>query len=227
MHQVEKALSPKAGLPVGPFVGVIRPACVAALLFMVVTGLLYPLATTAVANLLFPAQAQGSLMVAESRVVGSRHIGQAFNKPSYFHGRPSATMGADPLKPGDSIALPYNGAASGASNQGAGSRQLLDDVAQRSELYRLQNGLPPDAPVPVDAVTASASGLDPHISLANAHGQAGRVARSRGVDVEKIEQLITQHTSPRQLGLLGEARINVLELNLALDRVVAAARTTP
>ncbi|CAM4244307.1 K(+)-transporting ATPase subunit C [Kerstersia similis] len=205
------------GLPQPLFKGLGRPALASAVFFMLLTGLAYPLATTGVANLLFPEQAQGSLIQSGGALVGSRHIGQWFTQERYFHGRPSATMGSDPQDPAQTIAQPYNAAASGASNQGVLSKTLLDGVAGRAQAYREVNGLAADTPVPVDAVTASASGLDPHISVANARLQAGRVAQARGLPVEHVMQLVEQHTSGRQFGLLGDPRVNVLELNLALD----------
>ncbi|MGO3741000.1 potassium-transporting ATPase subunit KdpC [Kerstersia sp.] len=204
-------------LPQPLFKGLIRPVLCSAVFFMLLTGIAYPLATTGVANALFPEQAQGSLIHAKGMAVGSRQIGQLFTQARYFHGRPSATLGADPENPAQTVAQPYNAAASGASNQGALSQQLLADVAARSAAYRSANGVSAQTPVPVDAVTASASGLDPHISLANARLQAERVARARGLPPERVLQWLTQHTEARQFGLLGEPRVNVLELNLALD----------
>lgn len=192
--------------------GLARPALVSALLFLLVTGIAYPLATTGAARLLFPAQAQGSLIVRDGHVVGSRQIGQHFAAARYFHGRPSLTSDQ-----------PYNAAGSGASNQGVLSRKLLADVAQRAQAYRAANGLAADAPVPVDAVTASGSGLDPHISLANARLQLPRVARARGLEAAQLRALVERHTAPRQLGVLGEPRVHVLELNLALDQFGAPA----
>lgn len=197
----------------------LRPALMSAVFFMLLTGIAYPLATTVIGTALFPEQAAGSLIQRDGRLVGSRQIGQYFSQPEYFHGRPSATMGADPEDPSRSIAQPYNAAASGASNQGVLSQSLLETVAQRSKTYRLMNGLADDAPVPVDAVTASASGLDPHISVANARLQAARVAQVRGMPLAQVQVLIDRYTSGRQWGVLGEPRVPVLELNLALDMV--------
>lgn len=206
-----------------PFAGVVRPVLVSAVLFMLVTGVAYPLATTGVANLLFPEQAQGSLVVRDGVAVGSRQIGQYFTSAEYFHGRPSATMGADPDDASRTIDQPYNAAASAASNQGVLSRKLLDAVSERAAAYRVENGLSADAPVPVDAVTASASGLDPHISVANGQLQAARVAKARGVAVETVLALLEQNTSGPQLGLLGDPAVNVLALNLALDATAPVA----
>lgn len=195
----------------------LRPVLLSAVFFMMLTGLAYPLATTVIGTALFPDQAQGSLIRLQGQPVGSRQIGQYFSRPEYFHGRPSMTQGVDPADPTSSRAQPYNAAASGASNQGALSRSLLDAVAERTQAYRTMNGLAADVSVPVDAVTASASGLDPHISVANARLQAARVAKARGLSVNQVMALLSQHTSDRQLGLLGEPRVHVLELNLALD----------
>lgn len=199
----------------------LRPVLLSAVFFMLLTGIAYPLATTVIGTALFPEQAKGSLILRDGHVVGSRQIGQYFSQPEYFHGRPSATLGADPADPSTSIALPYNAAASGASNQGVLSQNLLDAVAERSKAYRLTNGLAEDALVPVDAVTASASGLDPHISVANARLQAARIAKVRGMSLAQVQVLIDRFTSTRQLGFLGEPRVQVLELNLGLDMAKA------
>ena len=217
---------PEEGL-LPPFRGIARPVLVSAVFFMALTGLAYPLATVGVANLLFPDQAQGSLIVQNGKIIGSRQIGQYFTRPDYFHGRPSATVGADPADPSQTVDQPYNAGASAASNQGAISKKLLTTVDERARAYRAENGLPPDVPVPVDAVTASASGLDPHISLANARLQAPRVAQERALALAAVTDLITQHTQGRQLGVLGDPRVNVLELNLALDAATPAHRPAP
>ncbi|MGH8448232.1 K(+)-transporting ATPase subunit C [Pseudomonas sp.] len=199
------------------FKGLLRPVLVSAVFFMVLTGLAYPALTTVAAQLLFPFQAQGSLIERDGLVIGSALIGQDFTKPSYFHGRPSMTLGADPQDSSKSIAQPYNAGASGASNLGPTSQKLVDQVAARAKAYRLDNGLTAEASVPVDAVTASASGLDPHISVANARLQLARVARLRHLPEAELLQLLNAHTAARTLGLLGEPRVNVLQLNLALD----------
>lgn len=204
--------------PVAPTVkSLLRPVLLSAVFFMLLTGIAYPLATTFIGTALFPEQANGSLIERDGQVVGSRQIGQHFSQPAYFHGRPSVTLGADPSDPSTSISQPYNAAASGGSNQGALSKNLLDAVAERSKAYRMMNGLAEDASVPVDAVTASASGLDPHISVANARLQAARIAKVRGMSLEQVLALIDRYTHARQLGVLGEPRVQVLELNLALD----------
>ncbi|HCA16986.1 MAG TPA: potassium-transporting ATPase subunit C [Alcaligenes faecalis] len=199
----------------------LRPALLSATFFMLLTGIAYPLATAMLGTALFPEQAKGSLIQRDGHFVGSRQIGQYFSQPQYFHGRPSATLGADPADPSRSLAQPYNAAASGASNQGVLSQSLLEAVAERSKAYRVMNGLADDAKVPVDAVTASASGLDPHISIANARLQAARVARVRGMSLAQVQVLLDRYTSGRQLGVLGEPRVQVLELNLALDMAKA------
>jgi K+-transporting ATPase ATPase C chain len=176
-------------------------------------GLAYPLAITGVAQAAFPYQANGSLIrVASGAVVGSELIGQEFTSPGYFWGRPSATIDADS---GD--ARPYNAANSTASNLAPTNQKLIDAVAERTATYREANGLAPDAMVPVDAVTSSGSGLDPHITPTNAFLQAGRVAQARGVSPGEVSELIEQHVEGRALGFIGEPRINVLKLNLALD----------
>lgn len=199
------------------FKGLLRPVLVSAVFFMLLTGLAYPLVTTGLANLLFPFQAQGSLVQRDGRVVGSALIGQAFDRPEYFQGRPSMTLGSDPLDPSKSVPQPYNAGASGASNLGPTSQKLVDSVAARVSAYRQLNGLAADMPVPVDAVTASASGLDPHISLANARLQLNRVARQRQMAAVDVLMLLQAHSESRTFGLLGEPRVNVLQLNLALD----------
>jgi K+-transporting ATPase ATPase C chain len=197
------------------FKGLLRPVLVSAVFFMLLTGLAYPAFTTVAAQLLFPYQASGSLIERDGLVIGSALIGQNFTKPEYFQGRPSMTLGADPQDPSKSVSQPYNAGSSGASNLGPTSQKLLDQVAARAKAYRQDNGLPADAPV--DAVTASASGLDPHISVANARLQLARVARLRHIPEADLLQLLNDHTAARTLGLLGEPRVNVLQLNLALD----------
>ena len=183
-------------------------------------GLLYPLAMTGVAQALFPEQADGSLVERDGEVVGSRLLGQEFTSPRYFHSRPSAAgalasgalVDGGPADPGD-----LGAAVSGASNQGPTNPDLIAAVEERAVAYREDNGLADDTEVPIDAVTASASGVDPHISVANAELQAPRVARERGLPLERVVRLVADHTDGRSLGFLGEAGVNVLELNLALD----------
>jgi K+-transporting ATPase ATPase C chain len=183
----------------------LAPAVVAFLAFTVVTGLAYPLVVTGAAQLLFPGRADGSLVERRGEIVGSRLIGQAFEGVRYFQPRPSAA--------GDG----YDGTASSASNLGPTNPKLLRAIRLRVREYQRENGLAPGALVPVDAVTASASGLDPGISVENARMQAARVAQARHLPVSEVLSLLSRHTSGRSLGFLGEPSVNVLELNLALD----------
>ncbi|MDR0226932.1 MAG: potassium-transporting ATPase subunit KdpC [Burkholderiaceae bacterium] len=193
------------------------PSLRAAVFVAVVTGLAYPLVTTLVAEAAFPHEAHGSLVTRQGRTVGSDLLGQQFGSARYFQGRPSATTAPDPDKPDATVASPYNPALSAASNQGATHADLIGSVADRVAAYRTLNGLDAHAAVPVDAVTASASGLDPHISVANAQLQLPRVARERQLPVAQLQALLTAQVEPRVFGLLGEPRVNVLRLNLALD----------
>lgn len=189
----------------------------AAVVVMLISGIAYPLVTTGVAQWAMPQAANGSLIERDGKVIGSALIGQQFAGAQYFHGRPSATMAPDPEKEGASIAAPYNAGLSGASNQGATHKDLSETVTQRVTQYRADNGLTADVKVPVDAVTASASGLDPHISVANAALQLPRVAKARGLAPEQVQLVLEKATEQRTFGLLGEPRVNVLRLNLALD----------
>jgi len=192
----------------------VRQARTAILLVVVLTflvGIAYPLAMTGLAQALFPAQANGSLVRdANGRVVGSALLGQNFSAPQYFHPRPSAAGQSG-----------YDAASSGGSNLGPTNAKQIDAVKQRADAYRQENGLAADAPVPVDAVTASGSGLDPDISLANAYLQVKRVAAARKLPEADVRTLVDQHIQGRTLGFLGEPRVNVLELNLALDKMAA------
>jgi potassium-transporting ATPase KdpC subunit len=197
--------------------GLLRPVLTSAVLFMAITGLAYPLVTTGVAELLFHHQAQGDIITKDRTDVGSEVIGQWFTKPEYFHPRPSVTTGTDPKDPSKTVDQPYNAASSAASNLGPTSKKLLDTVTDRAEDYRKENGLGATEPVPADAVTASGSGLDPDISVANARLQAKRVAAARGIPEQEVLALLDAHTQGRQFGLLGYPRVNVLELNIALD----------
>ena len=185
----------------------VRNAVLMFLVFTAITGIVYPLAVTVLAQAAFPAQARGSLIDARGRLAGSRLIGQPFDDPRYFWGRPSATA-----------PFPYNAASSSGSNLGPTNPDLAKAVGDRVAALKAAdpgNG----APVPVDLVTASGSGLDPHISPAAAEYQVGRVARARGMDAAKLRALVRAHTEGRLLGVLGEPRVNVLALNLALDGV--------
>lgn len=184
---------------------ILRPLLLVFVLLSAITGVLYPLAVTAVAQALFPQQAGGSLVLRDGQTVGSTLIGQQFSDPRHFWGRPSATA-----------PTPYNAAASGGANLGPLNPALVDAVRARVEALRAAD--PGNlAVVPVDLVTSSASGLDPHISPAAAHYQAARVARLRGLPLAQVEQLIATHTEAPLWGLLGAPRVNVLALNLALD----------
>jgi potassium-transporting ATPase KdpC subunit len=183
----------------------IRPALMMLLIMTVLTGLVYPLAITGLAQLFFPEQANGSLIVRDGRVIGSKLIGQYFDKPEYFWSRPSATS-----------PFPYNAAASSGSNLGPTNPVLIDAVKTRVAALRAADP-GNEVPVPVDLVTASGSGVDPHISPAAALYQANRVARVRGLEERQVKDLVAQYTEGRQFGFLGEPRVNVLKLNLALD----------
>ncbi|HWR05011.1 MAG TPA: potassium-transporting ATPase subunit KdpC [Humidesulfovibrio sp.] len=188
----------------------LRPACLMLLALSLVTGLAYPALVTGIAQALFPRQANGSLIVENGTVAGSALIGQQFSGPGSFWSRPSATS-----------PQPYNAAASGGSNLGPTNPAQLKNVAERAEALRKAHG---DGPVPPELVTASASGLDPHLSPSAALYQAERVARERGLDEAAVRQLIDRRTEARQLGLLGEERVNVLLLNRDLDSLAAKAQ---
>jgi potassium-transporting ATPase KdpC subunit len=191
----------------------LRPALTMTLILTVVVGLAYPLAITGIAQTVFPHQANGSLIRdASGTVIGSELIGQSFTEPGYFHGRPSVTVDADS---GDD--KPYNAANTTASNLGPTNQKLIDTVEERTKAYREENNLADDVLVPVDAVTASGSGLDPQITPANAQLQINRVAQARGATPADVTTLVQQNTEERTLGFLGEPRVNVLKLNLALD----------
>lgn len=189
---------------------ILRPAIAVVVLFTLLLGLAVPLAFTGAASMAFPTQANGSLVEREGRVIGSALLGQNFTSDRYFHPRPSATTEPDPESAGSTRAAPYNAAAGAASQLGPTSAALLDAVKER--IATLGGG-----PVPADAATASGSGLDPHISPENAARQIPRVAQARGLTEARLADLVAQHTEGRQLGLLGEPRVSVLRLNMALD----------
>src|SRR3954471_18631549 len=194
----------------------IRPAIVLLLVLTAITGLAYPLAMTAIAGAIFPAQAQGSLIEKDGKVVGSALIGQEFKDDKYFHGRPSATVAPDPNDSTKTVPAPYNAANSGGSNLGPTSKALIDRVQSDVEKLRQED---PSAQVPIDLVTTSGSGLDPDISPAAALFQVPRVAKARNISEDRLHDLIAAQVQGRTLGLFGEPRVNVLALNLALDRL--------
>jgi K+-transporting ATPase ATPase C chain len=193
----------------------IRPAIILLLGLTLITGLIYPLAMTAIAGVIFPKQAQGSLIEKDGKVVGSALIGQEFKDDKYFHGRPSATTAPDPNDSTKTIPAPYNAANSGGSNLGPTSKALADRMKEDVEKLKAEN---PSQSVPVDLVTTSGSGLDPDISPEAALFQVPRVAKARNMSEDKVRDLIAKNTQGRFLGLLGEPRVNVLQLNLALDQ---------
>jgi K+-transporting ATPase ATPase C chain len=196
----------------------IRPVILILLLLTLITGLAYPLAMTAIAGVLFPNQAQGSLIEKDGKVVGSALIGQEFKDDKYFHGRPSATTAPDPADASKTVPAPYNAANSGGSNLGPTSKALNDRVKADVDKLKAEN---PNAPVPIDLVTTSASGLDPDISPDAALFQVPRIAKARNMPEDRLRELITANTQGRLGGLLGEPRVNVLALNLALDRAAS------
>jgi K+-transporting ATPase ATPase C chain len=192
----------------------IRPAIVLLVALTAITGLIYPLAMTGIAGTIFPYQAQGSLVEKDGKVIGSALIGQVFADDKYFHGRPSATTTPDPKDPAKTVEAPYNAANSGGSNLGPTNKALIERVKGDVEKLKQEN---PSAPVPIDLVTTTGSGLDPHISPAGALFQIPRIAKARNMPEDRLRQLVNDNTEGRFLGLLGEPRVNVLALNLALD----------
>ena len=196
----------------------IRPAILILALLTLITGLAYPLAMTAIAGVLFPKKAQGSLVERDGKVVGSALIGQEFKDEKYFHGRPSATSAPDPADATKTVSAPYNAANSGSSNLGPTSKALNDRVKEDVDKLKAENSA---APVPVDLVTTSASGLDPDISPEGALFQVPRVAKARNMPEDRVRALVNEKTQGRLAGLLGEPRVNVLALNLALDQVAS------
>jgi K+-transporting ATPase ATPase C chain len=194
----------------------VRPAIVILILLTVITGLVYPLAMTGVAEAIFPNQAQGSLIEKDGKVIGSTLIGQSFTNDKYFHGRPSATNAPDPKDATKTVDAPYNASNSMGSNLGPTSKALADRVKAEAEKLKAENA---GAAIPADLVTTSGSGLDPDISPAAALFQIPRVAKARGLPVDRVSALVHAQIAGRTFGLLGEPRVNVLRLNLALDAV--------
>src|SRR6201987_4556157 len=193
----------------------IRPAIVMIVVLTAITGLVYPLAMTGIAQVLFPHQANGSLIEKDHKVIGSELIGQNFTDAKYFHGRPSATTDTDPNDSTKTVPAPYNAGNSGGSNAGPTSKALIERVQGDVETLKKENS----APIPVDLVTTSASGLDPDITPAAAEFQVPRVAKARNLSQAKARTLVADMTQDRFLGILGEKRVNVLKLNLALDQL--------
>ena len=196
----------------------IRPAIVMIVLLTIITGIIYPLAMTGIGQALFSKQANGSLIEKDGKVIGSSLIGQEFKDDKYFHGRPSATSAPDPADSTKTVSAPYNAANSGGSNLGPTSKALNDRIKDDVEKLKAEN---PSVAVPVDLVTTSASGLDPDISPEAALFQVPRVAKARNMPEDAVRQLVTANSQGRLAGLLGEPKVNVLALNLALDRAAA------
>jgi K+-transporting ATPase ATPase C chain len=194
----------------------IRPAIMMIVVMTAITGVIYPLGLTGLAQLLFPHQANGSLIEKDGAVIGSELIGQNFADDKYFHGRPSATTEPDPNDPTKTVSVPYAADNSGGSNLGPTSQPLIDRVKDDAEKLKAEN---PSTPIPVDLVTTSASGLDPDITPAAADFQVPRVAKARNLSEDKVRALVADMTQDRFLGILGEKRVNVLKLNLALDQL--------
>jgi K+-transporting ATPase ATPase C chain len=192
----------------------IRPAIVMIIAMTVITGLIYPLMMTGIAQAVFPYQANGSLIEKDGKVIGSALIGQSFTSDKYFHGRPSATTEPDPKDPTKTVPVPYAADNSAGSNLGPTSKALVDRVKDAAAKLAAEN---PNTPIPSDLVTTSASGLDPDITPAGALFQVPRVAKARGLAEDKVRQLVQDHISGRLIGIIGEPHVNVLNLNLALD----------
>ncbi|MGA3137726.1 MAG: K(+)-transporting ATPase subunit C [Xanthobacteraceae bacterium] len=196
----------------------LRPAIVVLVALTAITGLVYPLAVTGIAQLVFPSQAQGSLIERNGHTVGSALIGQSFTSDKYFHGRPSATTAPDPNDASKTVAAPYNAANSGGSNLAPSNKALIDRVQGDIDKLKQEN---PTTPVPADLVTTSASGLDPDISPEAALFQVPRVAKARNLTENRVRQIVIDHIEDRFIGVLGDPRVNVLKLNLALDDLSA------
>ena len=196
----------------------IRPAIVLLVALTLITGVVYPFAMTGIARVIFPTQSQGSLVEENGRIVGSALIGQQFQSDRYFHGRPSATVAPDPNDPTKTVPAPYTAANSGGSNLGPTNKSLIERIQGDMDKLKQES---PSAEVPIDLVTTSGSGLDPHISPAAALFQVPRVAKTRNMSEDSVRRLVDEHVEGRTLGILGEPRVNVLALNLALDRAAA------
>ena len=192
----------------------LRPAIVLVIILTLITGLVYPLVMTGIAGVLFPNQAQGSLVTVDGKVVGSTLIGQEFTSDKYFHGRPSATTAPDPNDSSKTVPAPYNATNSGGSNLGPTNKALIDRVKADVDKLKQEN---PSAPVPIELVTTTASGLDPDITPEGALFQVPRVAKARNIPEDRLRQLVNDQVQGRLLGLFGESRVNVLALNMALD----------
>jgi K+-transporting ATPase ATPase C chain len=192
----------------------VRPAIVLIIALTLITGLVYPLAMTGIAGVLFPYQAQGSLIEKDGKVIGSKLIGQDFKSDRYFHSRPSATLGPDPSDPSKTTGVPYNAVNSMGSNLGPTNKALIERVKGDVDKLKAEN---PSTPVPIDLVTTSGSGLDPQITPEGAYFQIPRIAKARNMPENALRDLVAEHIEGRTLGLFGEPRVNVLALNLALD----------
>ena len=196
----------------------VRPALVFIVALTLITGVVYPFAMTGIARVIFPTQSQGSLLEENGKVIGSTLIGQQFQSDRYFHGRPSATVAPDPNDPTKTVPAPYNAANSGGSNLGPTNKSLIERIQGDMDRLKQEN---PSSEVPIDLVTTSSSGLDPHISPAAALFQVRRVAKARNMSEDSVRRLVDEHVEGRTFGILGEPRVNVLALNLALDRAAA------
>jgi K+-transporting ATPase ATPase C chain len=196
----------------------IRPAIILLVALTFITGVIYPFALTGIARVIFPTQSQGSLVEENGKIVGSALIGQEFKSDRYFRGRPSATVSPDPNDTTKTVPAPYDAASSGGSNLGPTNKSLIERVQKDVDRLQQEN---PSAEVPIDLVTTSGSGLDPHISPAAALFQVPRVAKARNMSEDSVRRLVDEHVEGRTLGILGEPRVNVLALNLALDRAAA------
>jgi K+-transporting ATPase ATPase C chain len=199
----------------------IRPAILMIVVMTIITGVVYPLAMTGIAQAIFPYEAGGSMIVQNGKVIGSELIGQNFASDKYFHGRLSATSGPDPKDPSKSVPAPYNAANSSGSNLGPTSKALMDRVKDDAARLQMEN---PSTPVPVDLVTTSASGLDPDITPAGALFQVPRVAKARAIPADRILTLVQAQVQDRVIGIIGEPHINVLKLNMALDAMQTKAK---